>query len=102
MNTQGTMDSAYQLLENIKMPDHSSTLPLSCDCKARWLREPAELCGANVHGLVETICSDPPHYKGYSFSTISWQRIWSAENTVWFHWYFIVLSEKLYLLYVWH
>ncbi|GIY32375.1 hypothetical protein CDAR_294181, partial [Caerostris darwini] len=42
-------------------------VPLSCDCKARWLREPAELCGANVHGLVETICSDPAHYKGYSF-----------------------------------
>ncbi|XP_015906637.1 leucine-rich repeat transmembrane protein FLRT3-like isoform X2 [Parasteatoda tepidariorum] len=43
------------------------SLPLTCDCKARWMKEPAQLCGANVFGLAEAICNGPTPFKGYSF-----------------------------------
>ncbi|KAG8197014.1 hypothetical protein JTE90_004286 [Oedothorax gibbosus] len=43
------------------------SLPLSCDCHAKWLREPSQMCGANLYSLAEAVCNAPEPIKGRSF-----------------------------------
>jgi hypothetical protein len=43
------------------------SFPLSCDCNARWLKEPAQLCGTNLKRIAEAICDGPIKFRGHSF-----------------------------------